>query len=541
MTDAKFAALGVKLRDPVWRLLNLYKVKDKDGKTVRFVPNAAQVRIIEAIHVHGLKKILIPKARQLGMSTVINLIMLDMMLFVAGVQGAIVDQTQADATKKLNGKILFAFKRLPAWLRDRFQLLKSNGKLLEIKLKGKDDDTASQIQGGMNARGDTFQILHISEWGPIAFHDPPRSEEIVTGAMPAAEKGIVVVETTWKGGKVGHLWDLTKAAMEMTDANRTDADFTLFFFPWWGDTGYTKEGNGRQINSECRKYFGEVEAELTRKGNWQMAGGKLAPPGTPFRLTEGQKLWYYKTAWPKGLFRFQEYPSMLSECFRAPIEGAIYAELLDKARAEGRIGAHNADAEALVHTSWDMGGPMNMVTWYFQLVGEEFRFLDCDTKLDMTPGARVEHMRRKAEAGGWKFGYHFLPHDAAAKKDGGATFESELQEAGLSNTRIVPRTDDIWIGINQVRKMMPRMTWRSPECDVGLTSLEAYHTGTWIEKGRSMDVPVHDHSSHAADGVRTMAEADKAQMLEAGWAPGQFSDKGLEALRAMVAAGQGKG
>ena len=38
---------------------------------------AAQRKIIEAVYVLGLTKIMIPKARQLGMSTVINLILAD--------------------------------------------------------------------------------------------------------------------------------------------------------------------------------------------------------------------------------------------------------------------------------------------------------------------------------------------------------------------------------------------------------------------------------------------------------------------------------
>lgn len=526
MTPEQLAALGPRLRDPVWRLCGddgtspLYWIKDARGNAIRFKANAAQRKIIGAVHELGLVNILIPKARQLGMSTVIALIMLDLMLFSAGVQGAIVDQTQQDATKKLKGKIIFAFARLPEALRSKYDVLKQNDRQLSLRLRGLDDDTASEVQAGMNARGDTFQILHISEWGPIAFHDPPRSEEILTGAFPAAKLGIKIVETTWKGGKVGHLWDLTKEALEMPDAHRTKADFTVFFFPWWGDADYTLAGDLRQMTADCREYLDETEGEIARD-----------EPG--FAFTPGQRLWYYKNAWKLGLFRFQEYPSMLSECFRAPIEGAIYAELLDAARAEGRIGAVEADGEALVQTFWDLGGPRNIVTWYFQLVGDELRGLGCDTDLDLTPGERVEHMRLKAAANGWKYGCHFLPHDGAASKQGGRTIQAELEAAGLANTRIVPRTDDVWIGINHVRGMMPRMTFASPACDEGLTRLEAYHTGVWIEQGRAMDLPVHDRSSHAADALRTMGEADMAGMLSggsAGWVKTVFSAEGLAAI-----------
>lgn len=519
--------LGKSLRDPVWRLHNLYWIKTADGRAVKFAPNAAQAVIIAAVHVKKLRKILIPKARQLGMSTVIALIILDLMLFGAGVQAAIVDQTQEDASKKLRGKVLFAFKRLPPALRDRYQVLKANDHVLSIRLKGKADDTASEVQAGMNARGDTFQVLHISEWGPIAFKDPKRSEEIMTGARPAAKVGIEFVETTWKGGKCGHLWELTKAALEIPERHRTAEDFAVFFFPWWGDADYSLKGDGRQVSKACGKYLDEAEAEIREKGT----GGQGDKGIAGFRFTGGQRLWYYKVAWTMGLLRFQEYPSMLSECFRAPIEGAIYAELLDKLRAGGRLAAFDVVPGVPVCTLWDLGGPSNMVTWYLQMVGEDLNLIDCDTGLDITPGQRVEHMRVKAAEGGWSYGFHFLPHDATASKQGGPTIQAELAAAGLENIRVVPRTDDVWVGINRVRTMMPRMKFRTPQCELGLNSLEAYRSGIWYDRGRQMDVPVHDKASHAADALRVMGEAEMAEMLESGWSEGVFSSNGLAKLR----------
>ena len=34
----------------------------------------------------------------------------------------------------------------------------------------------------------------------------------------------------------------------------------------------------------------------------------------------------------------REYPTIIEECFQSPVEGAIYAETIDKLRAEGAIG-----------------------------------------------------------------------------------------------------------------------------------------------------------------------------------------------------------
>jgi hypothetical protein len=416
------------------------------------------------------------------------------------VQAAIVDLTQADATKKLRGKILFAFERLPGVLRDLVELVKSNDHVFAVKLKGLEHDVESEVQAGMNARGDTFQLLMVSEWGKIAFSDPIRSQEILTGAMPAAKQGIRFIETTWKGAKAGDLWNIMKRAMETRAEDLTEEDFHLYFFPWWGDPDYALEGNVRQIPEEVNKYLDEVEVEVCRRGI-RSAGFELSP---------AQRLWYYKVAWVKGLYRFEEYPSLLEECFRAPIEGAIYADLLDRLRAAGGfVPGGGVDRSLLVHTSWDLGSPINTVTWYFQLVGGEIRVVDIDCEEDLTPAERVARMLGK----GYLFGWHFLPHDAMATQKSGRTFQMELHALGLKNTRVVPQTIDVWIGINHLRGILPRFTFRMPACERGTDMLAVYHTKRETAGGTALDIPVHDASSHYADALRVLAEADRAGML----------------------------
>ncbi len=78
--------------------------------------------------------------------------------------------------------------------------------------------------------------------------------------------------------------------------------------------------------------------------------------------------------------------------------------------------------------------------------------------LDLTPVERVARMLGK----GYLYGSHFLPHDALATQKSGRTFLSELNEAGLVNLKAVPRTDDVWVGINRLRQMLPRFSFRVP-------------------------------------------------------------------------------
>jgi hypothetical protein len=482
--------MTISLSDPLWRLANLYSVKRaEDGKVIPFVPRAEQMQVFDMLVRQKVRRLIILKARRLGMSTGIDLLLTDQVLFNAGLQASIVDQTASDAERKLATIVKTAIEHMPPKMRSALVVEKESASQLEVSLGG---DTASALFAGLRARGGTNNWLHLSEWGVIQADDPRRSEEILTGAIPSAEHGTVVVETTWKGGRGGHLWNLVCEAQETPDEAKTDKDWRLVFFPWWVDPTYTVSGDVRSIGRENARYLADIERQIGRT------------------LTDGQKLWYDRQQRSLGMFIFREFPSVIEECFRAPVEGAIYADVLDRIRAEGAIGPRIVDESALVHTTWDLGSPANVVTWYFQLFGNEVRVIDCDTNLDKTPVQRVGHMLAK----GYNFGSHYLPHDAGTTNTSGRSFVQELGEAGLKNLRVVPRTIDVWIGINRLRQILPRFTFRTPACDRGLDALMAYHHKPESSTGLAKDEPVHDWASHASDALRILAEAEMAGMIK---------------------------
>lgn len=485
--------LEKRVQDPVWRLCNLYEVKDaRTGRMVRFTPTPEQREIIEAVHVRGERNILILKARQLGMSTVICLILADEAIWSEGYQGSIVDQTQGDATLKLRHKVKAAFDSMPLLIRGMFDVVKANDSEFAVRLKSAAGDQTSTIFGGMNARGGTNQGLHVSEWGPIQHKDPVRSEEIMTGALPSAKEGLVFIETTWMGGKRGHLWNLTERAMTTRPEDMTDADFHLYFFPWWRDPSYSLSGNFDQVDAETMAYFEAAERE------------------TGHTFTPGQRLWYYKVALPKGLARFAEFPTTLAECFMAPTPGAIYARFIDRAKAEGRVINFPWDRSELVFTAWDLGSPQNTRVVYFQFVGREIHIIDHDTGLDYGPAERVAHMRGK----GYPFGGHFFPHDAAAAEKSGKNFEEQMREAGLEGIRIIPRCREVWPGINKAAELLPRMVFHKDRTVKLVESLECYHTKEERTSGHQTSIPVHDWTSHDADAFRMIAEAMMAGLCK---------------------------
>jgi len=219
------------MTDPLWRLRWLYKITDRSGRLVAFEPTPEQREVIVALHVRGWRRIIIPKARQLGMSTVLCLISLDGALFTAGYSVALVDKRADDAEKKMREKVRVAWEALPAELRAAYEMPPGYDTTTRIgfRLKGRDEVPGS-YEVGVNFRGGTCQLLHISEWGWIQANDERRSKEILAGSLPAAEQGAIVIETTWEGGKSGDLWPLVEealAAEKIQEAGSEDGDRRL--------------------------------------------------------------------------------------------------------------------------------------------------------------------------------------------------------------------------------------------------------------------------------------------------------------------------
>jgi hypothetical protein len=56
--------------------------------------------------------------------------------------------------------------------------------------------------------------------------------------------------------------------------------------------------------------------------------------------------WYQRKRDELGMFILREYPSALEECFQSPVEGAIYAELIDKPLAHSDCSQGNQARDA---------------------------------------------------------------------------------------------------------------------------------------------------------------------------------------------------
>ncbi len=170
----------------------------------------------------------------------------------------------------------------------------------------------STLFAGTHGRGGANSFLWISEWGFLQREDRRRSEEILTDAI-RREGRHEVVETTWRGGSGGHLWGIVKNALERPEQQKQPDDWRVVFFPWQDDPAYC-DAEGRPLTEGTLRYFSDKPGLST----WQMS-------------------WYQRARNQYGMFIKREFPTVLEECFQTPIEGAIYAEIIDRLRAEGAI------------------------------------------------------------------------------------------------------------------------------------------------------------------------------------------------------------
>ena len=214
------------------------------------------------------------------------------------------------------------------------------------------------------------------------------------------------------------------------------------------------------------------------------------------------------------------------ECsFDAAIEGSIYGELIDKLRSQKRVHDFPPEKSVPAYTFWDIGMSDYGCIWLVQFSGRDILLLDYVSATGQPASwycAKVAEWERTHEV---TVRANYLPHDANTRDRGsGKTYVQSCTEAGLTHVRVVSRTPDIWLGINEARMLLPRCFIHQSNCGresltentqpSGIDCLEYYHRREENVNGIIGEMPVHDEFSHGADALRTMAEAHRLGMIE---------------------------
>ena len=511
------------LQSRAWRLKNLYAIKNNVGRVVKFVPNEAQIHYYNALHTCNH----ILKARKLGFSTFNMIDALDAMLFTPGSDVGIIDNTLPDAKKKL-AMILLAYQHLDDEKlhgRDHAALMHAIKRATPIRNTTQDITlgNGATAYAGTSLRGSTPTRLYISELGKTAIKSPVKAHEIKDGALNAIVPGnLVTIESTHEGGKNGMHYDLLQVAMANDPHNLSEIDFKFHFFPWWLDPTYELHDN-KPIRPRTIEYFERLAPQLPA---FCLQHGFTYRP-----LTHAKMRWYDDKEKTQREAMFKEFPSLPGEAFEAPGEGSIYGKWFYDLRAGRRIIDFEPSRNRPLFTFWDLGMSDSTAIWLVQFDGPSVMFCNWFEDSGQGIGHYANVLRNWQTHYGQTIARHYLPHDANNRdRASGKTYVAELAALGFNNVTVVPRTKDIWHGINAVRDLLPNSYFHATHCDTerkhegqtlpsGVGCLEGYHknvsrNGIVIETN-----PVHDHYSHTADAARTLGDAHRLGLIDKNISP----------------------
>ncbi|MCR9215298.1 MAG: terminase [Proteobacteria bacterium] len=460
--------------DQKWRLNNLYTIQDEQGNRIPFRMNETQNHFYD--NQHG--KDIILKARQMGFTTLIQLIELDECIFLDDRNAGVIAHNREDAEDFFTKKIKFAYENMDAPLKSGIAAKQDSAKQLSF-------DNGSSIRVGTSLRSGTYQLLHISELGKISAKYPEKAKEIKSGALNTVHEGSKVwIESTAEGTE-GEFFDMCQKARKLNDsgAELTRMDFKFHFYPWYKEPRYVLAGD-ISIPSTMQEYFTALEDEQG------------------IQLTQEQKNWYFKKSEEQGDDMKREFPSTPDEAFEASIEGAYFAKQMQTVRKNGQICSVPYEASLPVNTFWDLGMGDNMTIWFHQRVGLENRFIDYYE----FSGEGFGYYKKMLDDKGYVYGTHYGPHDLEVRNLGKEATTRKQIAADLGiKFEVVKRVSVKLAAIDAARGKLPSCWFDEVKCAQGVRHLDNYRKEFDDKHGIFRDKPRHDEASHGADSFMTFA------------------------------------
>ena len=474
-TTPESAELLDKLASKLWRLNNLYTIRDKDGNKIVLKLNASQTKVLTQ-YKHNRKIIL--KSRQQGISTLFLAYYLDDCLFKPGFQAGIQSYGQ-DEAEKLSDRALLMWEDMDDDIKTLMgltleannskRMMFSNGSILKIG----------------NFRGDTLQGLHVSELGKIAKKYPEKAKELKTGAFQAVGKNNKITIESTAEGRFGLFYEMWVKAYGKSRLNKTlnKLEFEAIFLSWMEDPD-CQLTTPVEIPPNIAEYFSDLEI----KG---------------ITLTDEQKWWYASKYDELGAEIKQEYPTTPDEAFEQSLEGTIYKQEYDKLFRENRVVPDLHRPELPVTVSYDIGVNDETVLIFSQVVEGRPRIVNCYA----ASGEGIEHyvkvMWSLVKEKNYNITDVMLPHDANVRDfSTGKTRYEKFLEFGVP-ARILKRqsVDD---AIAATRDFLDVVVIDS-SCETLLLAIQQYKWKYDNKLGVTLRIPEHDWTSNYMDSVKYTA------------------------------------
>jgi len=471
------------LADENWRLNNLYTILNKELEECTFNMNEIQRKFYKNLWYRNI----LLKSRQVGGTTLIQLMGLNRAVFIKNFQMVVIAHTKPDAEKIMEQKIIFPYMNLHPELRDRNPIKKHNTTNVIF-------ENGSHISVATSGRSGTNNYTHISELGHIAAFRPDKAKEIISGSLSAVHgKGMFFIESTAEGSD-GLFFDLCQSSKQMKEERLklTTKDFKFHFFGWHEDKKNQlsdEEVEGYTIPKERAKYFDEIQSKYG------------------ITTTINQQAWYCSEARTLQQMMLKENPSTPEEAFQASGDGMILDMQMSDARTDGRIGVYRHVPGLPVHTFWDIGLSKDNETaiWFMQKEGNSWNCIYYLEGLNTGMETWMIRVRELAHKNGWLLGYFVGPHDLKKRN----TFDTvdlwtSLKRMGVE-FEVVPRVGDKITSIQALRSNFAKLSFDKTNCEMGIKHLDNYRwefdavRGVWLSK------PRHDKASNGADALQQWA------------------------------------
>jgi len=464
--------LLVNIQSQLWRLENLYRIIDKKGKSIRFKLNNAQRSLYDLLATGKNKKVLVIKARQMGYSTLLGLIALDLILFRNNTNTAILADIH-DNCIKLFKRIKYAFNQFsiefPELLGD-ITVIHQN--LTELSLSNN-----STISAVTRLRSQTYSFVHISELAKLASDSVEKYQEVLTGGLPAVGDNQVVIETTFEQGKSSPMYPLLEKALN-NNATASPESFKLLFVPFYQLDEYRAPSNSKiKLTEHTLNHFriSNVPVDYYQMVYWQQKYELL-----------GEDI-------------YDEYPTTTEDIVRTSTKGCIYEDELIELKNTRRFVPFNQEYNTPVHVALDIGFNDCTALTFFQVIHNQIYILDYYEN-------RQEHINHYLQVIKKRYydnlGFVILPHDARNLTVGATQSVEQQVTQEFKQVKVLNRTLDLWQDINEVRAKFPNITINASTCDRLLECLNNYKKKLNKVKGYYEDIIERGIFNHGADSFR---------------------------------------
>jgi hypothetical protein len=243
--------------------------------------------------------------------------------------------------------------------------------------------------------------------------------------------------------------------------------------------------------------FYDIYNEATKKPNWFVK---------VLRADQTNLLAQSELDDAKASMSDNQYEQEFLCSFEAAILGAYYGQEMRRLTDLERITYVDYDPMFPCHTAWDLGFNDSTSIWWFQVVYGEIRVLDHHSSNGQAIQYYTGLLAQKEEEFGYKYGYHYLPHDARAKtlaSGGKSIIEQISAKIDIKHLKIVPNLS-LQDGIQATRLALTR-AWFDNRCEEGIECLRQYQREWDDDKKVFRDRPKHDWTSHSSDAFRYLS------------------------------------